>query len=185
MSTIGKKLVKQQYVLQMSAQYGELWPTSGWDRFGSFGHPYEFQRVSRLGSITARYSSSGRRPNFVALDRGRHLYSAGRPSRWALAHISSSVSPVQVQLLTVVDNKGASETQLADVSSEGKIVVIDVLNNGLLQSTQFVCMKLSPSRICNYHCLSVCLSVRNFMQKLPNGFAWNFQGRLAVSQSND
>jgi len=23
------------------------------------------------------------------LNRGRHLYSAGRPSRWALAHISS------------------------------------------------------------------------------------------------
>jgi len=28
-STIGKKLVKQQYVLQMSPQYVELWPTSG------------------------------------------------------------------------------------------------------------------------------------------------------------
>jgi len=26
-------------------------------------------------------------PNFAALNRGRHLYSAGRPSRWALAHI--------------------------------------------------------------------------------------------------
>ena len=25
----------------------------------------------------------------AAFDRGRHLYSAGRPSRWALAHISS------------------------------------------------------------------------------------------------
>jgi len=30
-------------------------------------------------------SSSGRQPNFAALNRGRHLYSAGRPSRWALA----------------------------------------------------------------------------------------------------
>jgi len=29
-------------------------------------------------------------PNFAALNRGRHLYSAGRPSRWSLAHISSS-----------------------------------------------------------------------------------------------
>jgi len=28
-STIGKKLVKQQYLLQMFAQYGELRPTSG------------------------------------------------------------------------------------------------------------------------------------------------------------
>jgi len=26
----------------------------------------------------------------AALNRGRHLYTAGRPSRWALAHISSS-----------------------------------------------------------------------------------------------
>ena len=25
----------------------------------------------------------------AALNRGRHLYSAGRPTRWALAHISS------------------------------------------------------------------------------------------------
>jgi len=52
------------------------------------GHPCKFQRVSRLGSVTARRSSSGRQPNFAALNRGRHLYSAGRPSRWALAHIS-------------------------------------------------------------------------------------------------
>jgi len=34
-------------------------------------------------------SSSGRQLNFAALNRGRHLCSAGRPSRWALAHISS------------------------------------------------------------------------------------------------
>jgi len=86
-STIGKQLVKQQYLLQMSPQYGELRPTSGWDRFGSLGHPCRFQRVSRLGSVTAWHSSSGRQPNFAALNRGRHLYSAGRPSRWALAHI--------------------------------------------------------------------------------------------------
>jgi len=33
------------------------------------------------------YSSSGRQPNFAAFSRGRHLYSAGRPSRLASAHI--------------------------------------------------------------------------------------------------
>jgi len=32
-------------------------------------------------------SSSGRQPNFAALNRGRHLCLAGRPSGWALAHI--------------------------------------------------------------------------------------------------
>ena len=52
-----------------------------------WGTPCKFQRVSRLGSVTARHSSTGHEPNFAALNRGRHLYSAWRPSRWALAHI--------------------------------------------------------------------------------------------------
>jgi len=30
-------------------------------------------------------------PHFAALNRGRHLYSAGRPLRWALAHILVNV----------------------------------------------------------------------------------------------
>ena len=52
---------------------------------------------SRLGSVTARHSSIGRQPIFAALNRGRHLYSAGRPSRWALAHIlvSNHITCVQ------------------------------------------------------------------------------------------
>ena len=50
-STTGKKIIKQQYVIQMSSQYGELRPTRGWDRFGSLGHPYEFQRFSRLSAL--------------------------------------------------------------------------------------------------------------------------------------
>jgi len=61
-----------------------------WHRLAGLGHPSKFQRVSRLGSVTAQHSSTGRQPNFAALKRGRHLCSAGRPSRWALAHISSS-----------------------------------------------------------------------------------------------
>jgi len=102
-----KKLVKHQYLLYMSPQYGELRPTSKWDRFGSLGHPSKFQPVSRLRCVTARHSISGRQPNFAALNRGRHLYSAGRPSRWALAHIlvhfyfNVFTSPVIVTLSTV------------------------------------------------------------------------------------
>jgi len=88
-STIRKKLVTQQYVLHMYLQYGELRPTSVWDRFTSLGHPCKFQRLSRLSSVTARQSSSERQPDFAAMNRGRHLCSAGRPSRWTLAHISS------------------------------------------------------------------------------------------------
>jgi len=144
-STIGKKLVKQQYLLHMSSQYGKLRPTTGWDRSGSLGHPSKFQWVlhlgfvtaatspngsqpnfarclaiswagrlyihfrrllphngilqvqnslsilqalcSPIGSVTARHSSSGHEPNFAALCTGLHLYSAGWPSCWALAHI--------------------------------------------------------------------------------------------------
>jgi len=86
-STIWKKLVKQQYLAHMSLQYGELRPTSSWDLFGSLRHPSKFQQVSHPGSITARHSSSERQPNLASLDIGRHLYSAGRPSHWAMANI--------------------------------------------------------------------------------------------------
>jgi len=41
-STIG-----QQYLLHMFSQYGELRPTSGWDRLAGLGHPSKFQRVLR------------------------------------------------------------------------------------------------------------------------------------------
>ena len=71
----------------MSSQRGELRPTSGWDLLASLGHLSTFQRVSRLGSVTSPHSSSGHQPNFAALNRGHHLYSTGRPSRWGLAHI--------------------------------------------------------------------------------------------------
>jgi len=90
-STIGKKLVKQQHLLHMSPPYGQLQPTSGWDWSCSLGHPCKFQWVSRLGSVTARHCSSGRGSNFSALNRGCHLYSAGRLSRCTLAHISNCV----------------------------------------------------------------------------------------------
>ena len=79
-STIGKKLVKQQYFLYMSLQYGELRPTSGWDRFVN-----GLRVLAALlhGTLVVGVSQT------AALNRGRHLHSAGRPSRWALTHISS------------------------------------------------------------------------------------------------
>jgi len=33
-----------------------------------------------IDSVTARHSAGGCQPNFAALNRGRHLHSAGRPS---------------------------------------------------------------------------------------------------------
>ena len=64
-STIGKKLVKQQYILHMFSQYGERRPTNSWDRFESLGHPSTFQRVSRLGFVTAPTSLNEGQSNFA------------------------------------------------------------------------------------------------------------------------
>jgi len=80
-STIGKKLVKQQYLLHMSLQYGELRPTSDWDRFVSLGAS---QQISTGLASWQRYCTAKLRRWTE-----RYLCSAGRPSRWALAHISS------------------------------------------------------------------------------------------------
>jgi len=64
-STIGKKFVKEQYLLHMSPQYSKLRPTSGWDRFVSLGHPSKFHRLSRLSFVTAATSFTGGQPNFA------------------------------------------------------------------------------------------------------------------------
>jgi len=53
-----------------------------------WGTPANFNRFRVLaallrGTLVAGVSQS------AAFNRGRHLYLAGRPSRWALAHISS------------------------------------------------------------------------------------------------
>ena len=58
-----KKLVKQQYLLHMFSQYGELRPISGWDWFTSLGNPSKFQQVSRLGFITAPTLLNRRQPS--------------------------------------------------------------------------------------------------------------------------
>jgi len=41
-----------------------------------------FRVLAALLHGTLARHSSGRQPNFAALNRGRHLYSAGRPSLW-------------------------------------------------------------------------------------------------------
>jgi len=54
---------------------------------GVCGTPANFNGFRILAALLHGTIYSGRQPNFAALDRGRHLYSAERPSRWALAHI--------------------------------------------------------------------------------------------------
>jgi len=54
-----KKMVKQQYLLNVTSQYGELWSTNNWGQLASLGHPNKFQRVLRLGFVTAPTSVNG------------------------------------------------------------------------------------------------------------------------------
>jgi len=67
-STIGKKLLKQLYLLHASSHYGERRPTKGWDRFGCLGHPtsanfngFRVLAVLLHGSLVVGVSQSLRR----------------------------------------------------------------------------------------------------------------------------
>ena len=109
--TIGKNLLSSNTASTCPhnmANFGPLTAEIGWPVWGT---PANFNGFASY-SVTARHSSSGRQPNFVALDRGRHLYSAGRRSRWALAHISSYLffrSSVRIQTL---QNETGSKSHL-------------------------------------------------------------------------
>ena len=52
-----------------------------------WGTPANFNGFRVLAALL-HGTLAGRQPNFAALNRRRHLYSTGRPSCWALAHIS-------------------------------------------------------------------------------------------------
>jgi len=65
-STIGKKLVKQQYLFHMSYYYGEFRTTNGWDRFPVLGTPANFSRfwvlaASLHGALVVGVSQTLRR----------------------------------------------------------------------------------------------------------------------------
>jgi len=76
-STIGKNVLNSDISPTCPPQYGELRPTSGWDRFVSLGHPRYFQRISRLGSVILHGTLVVGVSQTAALNRGRHLHSAG------------------------------------------------------------------------------------------------------------
>jgi len=89
-STIGKKLVKQQYLLQMSlynmVNFGPLTAEIDWRVWStpSYFNGYRVLAALVHGSQVVGVSQTLRRWT-EGVTYGRH--SAGRPSRWALAHI--------------------------------------------------------------------------------------------------
>jgi len=71
-----KKLIKRQYLLHMSSR-----------SVGEFGAP---QLISTGSESWQRYCTAlwqWASAKLCSVEQGRQLYSAGRPSRWALAHI--------------------------------------------------------------------------------------------------
>jgi len=79
-----KKLVKQQYLPHTSLEYGG--PQTAeicWRVWGTPAYFNGFRDLAALLHATLVVGIS----QTAALNRGRHLYSAGRPSRWAMAHI--------------------------------------------------------------------------------------------------
>jgi len=83
-----KKTVKQQYLLHMSPQYSDLGPLAAEIISLVWGTPANFNGFHILAALLHGTPVLGVSQT-AALNRGRHLYSAGQPSRWALAHISS------------------------------------------------------------------------------------------------
>jgi len=84
--TIGKNLLSSNMSSRCSSNMAIFGPLAAEIDPVVWGTPANFNGFR----VLARYctaSSGGRQPNFAALNRGRHLCSAGRPSRWALAHI--------------------------------------------------------------------------------------------------
>ena len=86
-STIGKKLLSSDMsstcphnMVNFGLLTSEIHPVV-------WGTPANFNWFRVLAALLHGIYSSGRQPNFAGLNRGRHLCSAGRPSRWALAHI--------------------------------------------------------------------------------------------------
>jgi len=85
-STIGKKLLSNNVSSRCPHNMVNFGPLTA--EIGS--GVWEPQLLSTCFASWQSYCaapSSERQPNFAALNRGRYLCSAGRPSRWALARI--------------------------------------------------------------------------------------------------
>jgi len=88
--TIGKKLVNQQYLLTCPYNMVNFGPLAAEIVSLVWGTPTNFNGFRILAALLHSQT--------VALNRGCHLYSAGRPSRWALAQISSIIIIIMAAL---------------------------------------------------------------------------------------
>ena len=73
-STIRKKLVKQQYLLHKLPQYGELRSITGWHQLACLWHTSKFQRFLRVGLLLQQRRSSKLCTTFGRLLDGYTVY---------------------------------------------------------------------------------------------------------------
>ena len=95
-----EKSVKQQYLLHMFSQYGDLRLISGWDQFTSLGHPTKFQWVSGFGFVTASTSLNGGQPNFarcLAVSWAGMLWNIGERKTWTCSQFCTGQNSVRGQ----------------------------------------------------------------------------------------
>ena len=79
-----KKLLSNNISSRCSYNIVNFGPLTAEIYWRVWGTPANF---SWFRVLAALLYSSARQPNFAALNRGNHLYSKGRPSRWTLDHI--------------------------------------------------------------------------------------------------
>jgi len=92
-STIGKKLVKRQYLPTCPYNMVNFGPLAAENVSLVWGTPANFNGFCVLAALLYGTLLVGVSQT-AALNRGRHLYSAGRPSRWALAHFYSFANSI-------------------------------------------------------------------------------------------
>jgi len=81
-STIGKKIVSSNMSSRCPhniVNFGGFQPLAAEIDLTVWGTPANFNGFRDLAAFTAQQSSSECQPNFAALNKGRHLCSAGRP----------------------------------------------------------------------------------------------------------
>ena len=89
-STIGKSLLSSNIFPTCPYNMVNFGPLAAENISLVWGTPANFNEFRILAALLYSTLLVGVSQT-AALNRGRHLYSAGRPSRWALAHISSLV----------------------------------------------------------------------------------------------
>ena len=81
-----RKHVKQQYLLHMSSQYGEIRPTNGWDRWRVWSTPANFNGFRVLASLLQRRRSTAQQHSTEGatyIRQGGH-HVGHRPTFWLL-----------------------------------------------------------------------------------------------------